>query len=345
MNLVREQSDARLTWTRDPLRMLIFALMVVTISRIHLYYPVLATLRPALALSVLAVVYVFMHPRAFLHTSTLTVWPMRVIAFLFVLACCSVPFGIALGNSARFIISSYSKTVLLAFLVVLSVRNARDLYTYVWAFVTSCGILSYFALFVFAVGQGDSLTERLGELYTYDSNDLGVLLVMGLALTLLLLFVDRGARRWVLLVNLVGISGSMARSGSRGGFLGLIAVGIATLILVRGFSATTKWVMVATGAVILAVASPRGYWDQMATILTPEKDYNFTSIDGRTALIKRGLRYMKDYPVFGIGVANFPRAECTISAKIALLPTGEPLQCRAPHNSYVQAGAELGVPG
>jgi len=325
--------------------MLLFVLLVVTISRIQLYYPALATVRPALLLSGVAIVYAFLNPRAFLHTNIFAAWPTRVMALLFVLACFSVPFGISLGNAALFILNSYFKTVLLAFLLVLSVRNVRDLYTYVWAFVISCAILSYFAVFVFSLETSGGLTARLGELYTYDSNDLGVLLVMGLALTLLLLFVDRGAKRWLLIANLVGISVSMARSGSRGGFLGLIAVALATLIIVRGFSTTRKFGMLTIGAVVLLVGAPRGYWEQMATILAPEQDYNLTSIDGRSALIKRGIGYMKAYPVFGVGISNFPKAECTISPKVKSRPIGEPLQCRVPHNSYVQAGAELGVPG
>ena len=343
--VTRRRSDGRLTLTRDPLQMLLFLLMVVTISRIHLYYHVIAKYRPALVLCGIAVLYAFLNRPALVYAKALSVWPMRVIALLLLLACCSAPFGITLGGSALFIIESYSKTILVALLLFLSVRNVRDLYTYVWAFVTSCAILCYFAVFVFALATGDSLTARLGELYTYDSNDVGVLLVMGLALTLLLLFVDRGVKRWLLLLNLVGISVAMARSGSRGGLLGLIAVGIATLTLVNGFSATRRWVVLTSGAVILAVASPRGYWQQMATILAPQKDYNFTSIDGRTALMKRGIRYMVEYPVFGIGISNFPKAECTIALELALRPSGETLTCRAPHNSYVQAGAELGVPG
>lgn len=346
INLVTGRGgEGRLTLSRNPLRILLFLLMLVSISRIHLYYPVVAKFRPALVVSGLAVLYAFINRPALVYAKALSVWPMRVIALLFVLACCSAPFGIALGASALFIIESYSKTILLALLLFLSVRNVRDLYTYVWAFVTSCAILCYFAVFVFTLATGDSLTARLGELYTYDSNDLGVLLVIGLALTLLLLFVDRGVKRWLLILNLVGISVAMARSGSRGGLLGLIAVGIATFTLVNGFSATRRWVILTTGAVVLAVASPRGYWEQMATILAPQNDYNFTSIDGRTALIKRGIGYMVKYPVFGIGISNFPKAECTISSKVAWRPTGEPLTCRAPHNSYVQAGAELGVPG
>jgi O-antigen ligase len=336
---------ARLTLTRDPLRVLLFLLIVVTVSRVHLHYPVIAMFRPALLLSGLAISYMFINPRAYAHINVFSAWPMRVVALLFVLACCSVPFGISLGNSAFFILDSYAKTILISVLLVLSVRNVRDLYTYVWALVASCGILSYFAVFVFGLETAGSLTDRLGELYTYDSNDLGVLMMIGLSLTLLLLFVDRGIKRWLLILNLVGISAAMARSGSRGGFLGLIAVGITTLMLVRGISATRKWVLLTASALALAVASPRGYWEQMATIFEPSKDYNVTSIDGRTALIKRGIGYMLEYPIFGIGIWNFPKAECTISPKIAERPVGDALQCRAPHNSFIQAGAELGVPG
>jgi O-antigen ligase len=335
----------QLKLTRDPLRLLLFLLMVITVSRAHLHYPVLAVLRPALLLSVGAVGYAFLNPRALTSTNVLDLWPMRVVALLFVLACCSAPFGISLGNSGLFILDSYLKTVVYAFLLAVSVRNVRDLYTYIWAFVVSCGILSYFAMFVFGLETGGSLTARLGELYTYDSNDLGVLLMIGLPLTLLLLFVDRGIKRWLLIVNLVGISAAMARSGSRGGFLGLVVVGIATLFLVNGVSVARRWSLLLVATIVLAVAAPPGYWQQMGTILSPKKDYNFSSFDGRTALMKRGLGYMAKYPVFGIGIWNFAKAECTISPKVAWRPANEALRCIAPHNSFVQAGTELGVPG
>jgi O-antigen ligase len=54
---------------------------------------------------------------------------------------------------------------------------------------------------------------------------------------------------------------------------------------------------------------------------------------------------MRDRPVFGIGIWNFAKAECSISPKIESLSGGEAVRCTAPHNSVVQAGAELGVPG
>ena len=83
----------------------------------------------------------------------------------------------------------------------------------------------------------------------------------------------------------------------------------------------------------------------MGTILTPEEDYNYTDRDGRKAVMERGIGYLIQYPAFGLGIDNFARAECTISPKLASLRINGPMRCTAPHNSYVQAGAELGVPG
>jgi O-antigen ligase len=276
----------------------------------------------------------------------LQLWPVRLFAILGVLACTSAAFGISLGGSAAFILDSYVKTLAYAFLIAVSIRHVRDLFTFVWAYVISCGILSYFSIFVFGIARGShSYVTRLNDLYTYDSNDLGVVMMVGLPLNLLLLTVVRGRKRWLLLLILIGISATMARSGSRGGFLGFVAVGAAGLILVNGVSAARRLSAFAAAAIVLAVAAPQGYWQQMGTILTPKADYNFTDLDGRKAVMQRGIGYMIQYPVFGLGINNFYRAECTISPKLASLRVNGPMRCTAPHNSYMQAGAELGFPG
>jgi len=332
-----------LTFVKDPLRVLLFLLMIVTISRVHLHYPILSALRPVLLLSVGTVGYAFLHPRSLASTNVLQSGPMRLVALVAVLGCLSAPFGISLGNSALFILNSFSKTLAFAFLIALAIRNVRDLYTMVWSFVLSAGILSFFAVFVFKLEPSFGDYSRLAELYTYDSNDLGVLLMIGLPLTLLLMIVDRGIKRWLLAANLLLISAAMARSGSRGGFLGLIAVAIAGLVLVNGVSVAKRTSVLIVAMIALAFAAPPGYWKQMGTILAPKSDYNYSSVDGRTALIKRGLGYMADRPVFGIGIWNFAKAECSISPKIEDPSIG--VKCIAPHNSVIQAAAELGVPG
>ena len=336
----------RLRIERDPLRILLFVLTILTISRVHQAYPLLATLRPALLLVVASVGYAYLNPRYLAAHNVLHLWPMRLVATLGVLACCSVPFGISLGGSALFILDTYVKTLAYGFLIAVSIRRVRDLYTFVWAYVLSCGILSFFSLFVFGISRASgSYVTRLNDLYTYDSNDLGVVMMVGLPLTLLLLTVERGTKRWSLLTILVGIAATMARSGSRGGFLGFVAVGLAGLILVKNVSAGRRLVVLAAASIALAVGAPAGYWKQMGTILAPKEDYNYSDIDGRKAVMERGIGYMAQYPVFGLGIGNFARAECTISPKIASLRRNGPMRCTPPHNSYLQAGAELGAPG
>jgi O-antigen ligase len=114
---------------------------------------------------------------------------------------------------------------------------------------------------------------------------------------------------------------------------------------VSGVSAAKRLLVVVTVFIALAVGAPAGYWKQMGTILTPKGDYNYTELDGRKAVLERGIGYMKQYPAFGLGIDNFARAECTISPKLASLRLHGPRRCTPPHNSHLQAAAELGVPG
>jgi len=335
----------KLAIVRDPLRVLLFMLTVLTISRVHQHYPMLAKLRPALLLITASCGYAFLNPHSLTRRNVLERWPMVLVAILAVLSCLSVVFGISLGGSASFILGSYSKTVAYAFLLAISIRHARDLFTFVWAYVIACAILAYFSLFVFGLSsESANYLARLSELYTYDSNDLGVVMMIGFPLTLLLLTVERGAKRWLLLLILVGIWASMARSGSRGGFLGFVAVCVAGVFLINNVSAARRLSFLAAALLVLAVGAPPGYWKQMGTIVTPTEDYNYSSVEGRRALMKRAGGYMSSYPAFGLGIGNFGRAECTISPK-ALGRISGPMKCSAPHNSFLQAGAELGPAG
>jgi len=335
----------RLTLVRDPLRLLMFALMVLTISQIHQHYPFLMKLRPALLLVIAAAGYAYLNPRYLTRANVLQFWPMRLVAILGLLACCSAVFGISLGRSATFILSVYVKVILLAFLIALSIRQVRDLFTLVWAYVLGCGILAFFSLFIFGISRTNSGFARLDHLYMYDANDLGVIMMIGLPLVLLLLTVSRGAKRMLLLACLIAIAATIARSGSRGGFLGFVAVAAVGLVLANGISVGKRLALVLLAPVALALGAPAGYWKQMGTVLEPKSDYNYSTIDGRKAVAERGIGYMLQYPVFGIGVDNFSRAECTISPKLESLNRTGPVRCTAPHNSYVQAGAEIGAPG
>jgi O-antigen ligase len=95
---------------------------------------------------------------------------------------------------------------------------------------------------------------------------------------------------------------------------------------------------------VLVVSATDRYWHQMGTILS-DADYNHTEEGGRLQIWRRGLGYMLQYPVLGVGPNNFGTAEGTLSPLAERQQFGVGVRWSAPHNSLVQVGAELGFPG
>jgi len=144
--------------------------------------------------------------------------------------------------------------------------------------------------------------------------------------------------------GLVALTLGFVWSGSRGGFIALSAV--AAFILLRYAAIPLRWRVSATAlvaVVILGTASDR-YWQQMGTI-TSEDDYNHTSETGRLQIWKRGIGYMLANPLLGVGPNNFPAAEGTLSPLAERQQYGVGVRWNAPHDCFVQIGAETGIPG
>mgnify|MGYP001275452004 CR=1 FL=1 len=335
----------RLGLAMDPYRVALFLLAVLTFSRIHQHFGFIAAFRPALLLVVFATGSAVLNPKSLNASSLLHTWYGRLIVGMGVFACISTPFGISLGAAALFIITDYSKTLVFACLVLVAMRGVRDLYTFAWAYVIATGVLVWMAIFLFRLSSAGSKTARLGNLYSWDANDLGVVLLVGLGFTLLTFQTSRRFGRIVSGVVLLGIGVTIARTGSRGALLGLVAAGIALLVMLKSVPLAKRVGFVAATATALVLFAPHGYWEQMKTIVSPTDDYNWSSTDGRKQIALRGLGYMLSYPVFGLGINNFGKAECFESEKALNHVYGTGIRCTAPHNSYVQAGAELGIPG
>jgi O-antigen ligase len=335
-----------LTVSLDPLRVSIFMLMIFTVSRIHQHFKFIAKLRPAMILVFAVGAYALMNPK-FIRTDTVfRSWVPRVVFALAIQACLSVPFGVSLGNSGLFIITDYSKTIIFSLLLMLAVRTTRDLFTIVWAYVIASGFLVWMSWFVFKVSKSaGSSEERLSHLYSFDANDIGLVLLVGLAITLLTLQTSSKRGKIVSAIILGGIGATIARTGSRGAFLGLVVVGVVVLFTLKGVDVTKRIGFLVVTTVALALGAPKGYWEQMRTLLEPTSDYNWQTREGRKQVAKRGMGYMMDYPIFGVGIDNFRKMECILGDKARNNAPGTGLRCTPPHNSYVEAGAELGIPG
>lgn len=330
----------------DPLRVCVALLIVVSVSRVQQAVHLVGLLHPGLLLVAAIVGLMVMTRGAIAKGPIFKSYPARVMIALGVMACASVPMAISVGASGKFILSEFSKVLLGAFFVLMTVRNGRDLYTYLWAYVLSTGILAFLALFVIRMSATNSGLLRLADDFSYDANDIGSVMIVGLAIALLVYQVASKRGKIVVGGVLLMVGAALAKSGSRGAFLGLVVVGGMVLVMLKQISAAKRVGFVAAVMIALAVAAPAGYWDQMGTILSPKEDYNWTAPTGRKAVFMRGIGYMMRNPITGIGIGNFMRAEGTLSDRAQNYQVGlAGVKWSAAHNSFLQTAAEMGIPG
>lgn len=331
---------------RDALRVAMFGVILFSQGRLHEHFSALGKVRPALLLVLFSLGLSLLQPSLLSRSKLLGTTPARAMAGLGIMGLASAALGISFGATATTILDSFWKTLLLGFLVVATIRNARDLVTFCWAMTAAAAFHVYLTTFVFSVSSAyGSATMRLDDMYMFDSNEVTCVLLAAVGVIGLIAQTSRGARRLAMIGVILGIGAAVARTGSRGGFLGLVAVGAMLLVVLRGVSFMHRIGIVIVASLGLVLYAPDGYWEQMRTILAPKADYNWSSEDGRRQIWSRGLSYMMAYPVAGVGIGNFSRAECMLGLKASQVRAGNAVTCTASHNSYVQAATEAGVPG
>ena len=330
----------------DAIRGSLFGITLVSISAIHLYLGPLRSIRPTVTFLLISCVAALLNPKAMAWSNLTRSRPARAVLLLLLLIVGSAVFGLSFGGSASLLVDRYYKVLVVFFLMVGAVRNARDLAILVWSYVTAIGVLLILSATVLEMDTTSTGLGRMGGGETmYDANDLGMLFLMGLPTALLTYYTSGRLGRIISIVVILGIPAAIALTGSRGAMVGLVVQAPILFLCLRRVGVMTR---LGGGALIvggLALGAPDGYWDQMRTILDPSEDYNVASDYGRVEIAKRGVGYMLAYPVFGVGMNNFGRAEGTISPIAERrMAEGEAVQWIAPHNTFVQVGAELGIP-
>lgn len=330
-----------LTW--DVYRWSLAILMLVSISRIHQEMPVIAVFRPGLLFTAICLGYALLFPGTLRLSNLSASWPVRTVLGIVGISLVSAVFGLSLGASASFILSSYSRVILFFVLMVTMIRTLGDVRFLIGSYLMGMAVLLWMCYFVFDMQRiGD--TWRMFSPNMYDSNDLGTFFALGLPLGLLMAQTSGRWGRILGMTILVATPGTVAMTGSRGGFLGLAAVIVGLFFMFPRVTATRRIGLVVVITAVVAVAAPQGYWAQMSTIFDPEDDYNLTSDSGRLAIWGRSLGYMAQRPVLGVGPANFMRAEWTLSAQASPAFSGQAMVVKAAHNTFVEVGTELGLP-
>lgn len=259
----------------------------------------------------------------------------RLLAIIIVFMFLSIPFAfhrsICLYGTLDFC------KVAMIFVVFLNlVDNTRGLKLVMWTILISTTYAMYEIVNVYLLGQFGGRFE-VSRTKSMDSNDLAGLLVTVIPLAVGLLRLNKS-----LIIKLL-LMGSLATyllgivvTQSRGGFVGLLAIG--AVYIFRAKRRMITLFLVGIVAVATYTIMPKASFERFKSIPINERGTG-SSADLRIEAWKAGLRMAKDHPLFGVGVECFGKAMFE-----AYNVSFNPNLWYTAHNSFILILAEVGVP-
>src|SRR6185312_12259281 len=300
---------AALPWQEPPPDRLLKAIawmLYAYIWRVQDALPVLAKIQLPLLVTGLAIAF-FVSSRQRARRLTLIRSPLLwLVVILLGVMLIGVPTSLWPARSLSFAVKSETENIVLLGLVAVSVRSMRDIEWFAKVNLYGALFFSFIVSLFFSVGADG----RLGNLVFYDANDFALVMVVSIPFALYFLRGTNPRRQRLFgLVVLGFILIGIVKSGSRGGFIALVAVMTYSLVLYRAIPRRVRMSIGLAGIAFVAILGSDKYWTQISTITNPEGDYNWTDPVGRKAVWERGLGYVEQHPVFGVGVRAFPVAE------------------------------------
>lgn len=313
----------------------VILMLLVFVARVQELFTFLVPLRMGKVSVFLAVLLFMLSAAPRMRVSLLQIPQTKIILAIFALALFSVPFSVWPGQSFAVATKGMFLLVLFFLLLVYSVNSFKDMRKMIWAFIAGTVLLAFFTI----ASRGGGLS-RLAASRTYDPNDIAMLFVITLPLIYFFMGSRKGQAKLILFGSLLMVLFAFALTASRGGFLGLMVIGLFILFKDKQRSGMTK--LLVLGLLFLAFLqfTPDTYWERMSTLLEYEEDYNIQSEQGRLTVWRRGLSLMVNHPLTGVGVGAFKTA---MGHTYGQGVSG--FKWSAAHNAFVQIGAELGLAG
>jgi O-antigen ligase len=314
--------------------------MATAAARLHTMVGPVAVLRPLLLMTAVGLVLYGLDRIPVRGLSTLK-QPMPILAlFLVAWATIGAPFALYPGLAVRKLFVELYPLGLLFLLCAAAVRNLHDVRRLM--FVYALGAVVYSAHLIAVAGYRGSGAGG------YDANDAAMYIVSGMPLIVHFILRARGASTKLLLsAGLLICMLGMVRTGSRGAFLGLLAVVAYTVFASRSVRVPARLaigIAVVAAFAMVSHGQPE-YREQINTLRSLDQDYNAFDEFGRRQLWSRGAEYTLSNPLLGVGLENFSVAESRHPVITSRIAVGIGAKYSAPHSQWVQAGAELGFPG
>lgn len=306
------------------------------VSKIQSLIPLLASLQFQKIMLLIPLAGLFSERRLLQHVkkSILTTPYGKTLIFYSIWMVFSIPLSVYPGSCVTFLTEHYWK-LWVALCLIIAYGVSRESYDkMIWAVILAASV---FSLAAFASkGSGRfQLTEA------YDPNENALLFVLTFPLVFWKTITSRGWKKPAAGVLALLLVIGIMETGSRGGFLGLIAVICVSLVQCRReYRIGLGKLLIVPALLLLTLYSCGGsqYLDRVTSTFDTEQNYNYTADTGRLAIWRQGVDMMITNPVLGVGVYQF------ISAQ-GILYRSEGGKWQAAHNTFVQVGAELGFPG
>jgi putative inorganic carbon (HCO3(-)) transporter len=302
------------------------------------FVPGLSALRVAL-LSVVVAVGSYVHYQLS-RGRPLTIWPreMKLTLWLVAWAFVTVPFSMWPGGSWALLTDLYLKTLVIFWLLTNTVTTPRRLRQVAWGLTFMAvpaalsGVKNYTSGVYMQYGHGRIRGYDAGPM-TGNPNDLALTLNLVLPLTVALVFLTKRPLWRAVLIGLIVLDlVAIVLTFSRGGFLTL-ALSVAIVLWRITRRVGPKYALAAAGLLlVLAPLVPSSYYARLATITDVEAD---TSSELRQDDLFVALEYVVRHPLVGAGIGNNTLA----------MNEERGARWAAVHNSYLQVGMELGLPG
>jgi O-antigen ligase len=326
---------------RGGLEIAFSAFLLIAVGRVGELIPGLGALPLARVAMGVGVVILFVRWKQLPKIAPSAMPILRAGLALTVLAALTAPFSIWLGQSVGFL---FQQLPVLAATVIVGSKLSSDW----WELrrVVQAVILSGVALAATAVAGFHG--ERASSGMTYDTNDLAYLLVSVLPLMLAFLLNSKTLKRRVLSAGVLGVVViALLLTSSRGGFLGLLAVLSALIVMQirppkpRPDATKSRNRVFPTLIGVLAVSAliwpylPEATRSRLETIVELGNDYNMDTENehSRSSIWERNFSASLRRPI-GYGVGSFPMVDIRNGGRFM-----------APHNSYLQILVELGFLG
>jgi len=260
----------------------------------------------------------------------------KALMFLVLWMVISVPFSVYPRQSFVFLTDHLWKMLVTLCLILAYGYTKESLDKMIWAFFLAVGV---FAVIAFISTQ----TGRFSVVSAYDPNENALLFVLAIPFIFWKMMSSRGLKKMMMGFLLGLFVLGIVETQSRGGFLGLIAVALVSIYQYRRVTKISiinfKIVaIIVFFAGVLYFVGGHQYSNRITTMFDTQSEYNYTAPTGRLTIWRQGFSLMLDNPFLGVGVDAFESA----LGRAFRLDEG---QWQTAHNSFLQVGAELGIPG